>query len=122
DRISELKGKRIAVGPEGSGTRHLALALLKANAISPSNATLLPDSGKAAADALLAGQTDAIFLALAPEAQVVQDLLRRGDVQLMSLAQSEAYTRLFPYLSRIVLPQGAIDLVRNIPSSDIQLV
>lgn len=122
DRMSELKGKRIAVGPEGSGTRHLALALLEANAISAANATLLVESGKAAADALLAGRADAIFLALAPEAQVVQDLLRRSDVKLMSLTQAEAYTRLFPYLSRIVLPQGAIDLVRDIPSSDIQLV
>jgi len=30
-----LNGRRIAIGPEGSGTRFLALALLKANGIEP---------------------------------------------------------------------------------------
>jgi TRAP-type uncharacterized transport system substrate-binding protein len=35
DRLSELKGRRVAIGPEGSGTRFLALALLKANGIEP---------------------------------------------------------------------------------------
>ena len=33
--LSEFKGKRIVIGPEGSGTRSLALALLKLNGIEP---------------------------------------------------------------------------------------
>ena len=33
ERLSQLKGKRLAIGPEGSGTRALALKLLKANEI-----------------------------------------------------------------------------------------
>lgn len=122
DRLSELKGLRLAIGPVGSGTRHLAQALLKPNGLDEANANLLPLGGKAAADALVAGEVDAIFLALAPEAEVVQDLLRRADVRLMNLAQAEAYSRLFPYLSRVVLPQGAIDLVRNIPAQDVNLL
>jgi len=122
DRIADLKGKRIAVGPEGSGTRKLASALLTRNEIGAADATLLPLGGRAAADALLKGEADAIFLVLAPEAELIQELLRRADVQLMSLAQAEAYTRLFPYLNRVVLPQGAIDLVRNIPPRDVQLL
>jgi TRAP-type uncharacterized transport system substrate-binding protein len=34
-RLSELRAQRIAIGPDGSGTRFLALALLKANEIEP---------------------------------------------------------------------------------------
>ena len=33
ERLSQLKGKRLAIGPPGSGTRALALKLLKANEI-----------------------------------------------------------------------------------------
>jgi TRAP transporter TAXI family solute receptor len=122
DRLTGVKGKRIAVGPEGSGTRHLAMALLRANEITPVDAQLVPLSGREAADALVGGTVDVVFLALAPEAPIVQALLRHSGVRLMSFAQGEAYTRRFPYLQRIVLPQGAIDLARNIPAEDVTLV
>jgi hypothetical protein len=40
----------------------------------------------------------------------------------MSMAHADAYTRRFPYLSKVVLPRGAIDLEADLPSSDITLV
>lgn len=122
DQLHQLAGKRVAVGAEGSGTRHLVLNLLKASQIDAGAATLLPISGNDAANELLAGSIDAAFLALAPEAPVIQALIREPSVRLMSLAQAEAYTRLFPYLQKIVLPQGAFDLVRGIPAIDVQMV
>ncbi len=122
DRLSQLKGKRLAIGPPGSGTRHLATTLLKENEITERTATLLPLSGKAAADALRDGELDAVFLALAPEAPIVQSLIRSNGIRLMNFAQAEAYTRRFPFLQRIVLPRGAIDLVRDVPSADIAMV
>ncbi|HRD74745.1 MAG TPA: TAXI family TRAP transporter solute-binding subunit, partial [Hyphomicrobiaceae bacterium] len=122
DRLAQLKGQRIAIGPEGSGTRQLAVALLSANAITETTATLLPLSGQEAADALDKGAVDAVFLVLAPEAPLIQALLRSTSVKLMSLSQSEAYTRRFPYLSKIVLPRGVVDLVANIPAQDVEMV
>jgi len=61
-RLSELNGKRVAIGPDGSGTRLLALALLKANEIQPGGPTKLVDlAGEAAVDALNKNQIDAAF-------------------------------------------------------------
>jgi hypothetical protein len=40
----------------------------------------------------------------------------------MNLARAEAYTRRFPYLTRLVLPRGVIDLTQDIPRDDIQLL
>lgn len=122
DMLHQLAGRRIAIGPEGSGTRHLALALLSVNGVDATSATLLPVSGKAAADGLLAGEIDAVFLAMAPESQLIQDLMRDTRVQLMSFSQAEAYTRRLPYLQRLTLPKGAFDFVRNVPDRDIVLV
>lgn len=121
-RLADLAGKRLAVGAEGSGTRKLALTLLKANNMSEANAKLVPITGQEAADALRAGEVDAIFLTFAPESPLVQALLRDPNVRLMSFDQAEAYSRLFPYLQRIVLPRGVVDLAANIPAEDVALV
>lgn len=121
-RLGALRGQRLAVGAEGSGTRKLALQLLEANGIGARNATLLPLGGLAAAQALQAGRVDAVFLVGAERSAAVWSLLFAPGVRLMSLEQAEAYTRLFPFLSRLTLPQGAIDIGRNLPARDIALV
>ena len=122
DRLAQLSGKRIAVGPNGSGTRELATALLEANQISAGSATLLPITGKSAVHALKAGDADAIFLVLSPQAPLIKELLKSQDMKLMNFTQAEAYTRLFPYLSKVTLPQGVIDLVKIVPSRDVNLL
>lgn len=121
-RLSELKGRRIAIGPEGSGTRHLALALLARNGIDAASSGMLPLTSKPAVDALREGKADAVFLTIAPEAPLIQEVVRDRSIGLLSLDQAEAYTRIFPYLSRIVLPKGAFDLVENVPSRDVEMV
>ena len=45
DRLLQFKGRRIAIGPEGSGTRKLALQLLEANGLDDKNSTLQPLGG-----------------------------------------------------------------------------
>lgn len=122
DSLTALKGRRIAIGPPGSGTRKLVETLLAANGIDATNATLLPLGSGAAVEALEKDESDAVFFTLAPESPLIQKLMRDDRFKLASLRQAEAYTRRFPYLSRIVLPEGAIDLIRNLPERDIVMV
>jgi TRAP transporter TAXI family solute receptor len=122
DRLVDIKGKRVIVGAEGSGTRTLALKLLEANGITADNTTLLTLSGTAAGEALSANAADVGFFTSSASAPLVQKLLRMPDLKIMSLANAEAYTRNFPYLSRIVLPKGVIDLAANIPPIDVEMV
>ncbi|MFV0295800.1 MAG: TAXI family TRAP transporter solute-binding subunit [Hyphomicrobiaceae bacterium] len=122
DSLNQLRGKRLAIGPVGSGTRHLAMALLGANNIDAHAATLLPISGKEAALALGKGEVDAIFLAMAPQSPVVKRLVEEPGIHLMSFAQANAYVRLHPYLERITLPRGAIDLARDLPREAVTMV
>lgn len=120
--LHELERKRIAVGATGSGTRVLAEELLGASKITSTSATLLPLTGQPAVDALKKGEIDAVFLALAPQAPLIQDLLRAEGIKLMSFTQADAMTRLFPYLARVTLARGVIDLKADIPSQDVTLV
>jgi TRAP transporter TAXI family solute receptor len=122
DRLSQLKGKRIAVGPEGSGTRALAVKLLEANDVNEQTAKLSDLTTQDAVDAMAANQLDAIFLTISPQASLIQSLLRRADFRLVSLTQAEAYTKKFPFLAHLTLPQGVFDLVANVPSHDINLI
>jgi hypothetical protein len=117
-RLPQLDGRRIAVGAEGSGIRGLAMQLLEANEIASSGKHILPIAGLDAAEALQKGEIDAAFIIAAPEAPVVQVLLRSPGVRVMSFSQSEAYARRFPFLTKIVLPRGAVDLVRDTPPRD----
>jgi TRAP-type uncharacterized transport system substrate-binding protein len=124
DRLSQLAGKRIAIGREGSGQRFLALTLLKANQIEPGGATALLDlTGEDSAQALVERKIDAAFLmgdAAAPA--VMRKLLNTEGVRLMNFAQADAYARRFPYLNKLELPVGSIDFGKNVPERPIALI
>lgn len=123
-RLSAFAGERIAIGPEGSGTRALALALLKANGIVPGDGTtLLPLTGEAAAHALTTHRIDAAFLAGdSAQPPVMAALLRTPGVRLFSFSQAQAYARRFPYLTDIALPMGAFDLGKNLPPAPVHTI
>ena len=122
--LSDLGGMRLAIGPEGSGTRELALTLLKANGIEPGGATALLDlAGDEAARAVVDGAADAAFLMGDSAAlPTVVKLLRTPGARLFSFRQAEAYRRQFRYLNALTLPMGAFDLGKNEPAQDTILI
>ena len=122
DQLSQLKGKRIAVGPEGSATRHMAEQVLGKGGVNSETASFLPFAGEAADKALKDGQVDAVWIIGVPEATAVQSFLRNPSLRPMSFPMAEAFTRIFPDLTRMTLPQGTIDIERMIPANDVQLI
>ncbi|HKC43381.1 MAG TPA: TAXI family TRAP transporter solute-binding subunit [Burkholderiales bacterium] len=122
DRLVQLRGKRIAIGAEGSGTRKLGLELLEASGAAAAPTKLSPLGGLEAVEALRGGQVDAIFLVGPANSGAVWASFFGEGFRLMSFAQADAYVRRWPFLSRLTLPRGAIDLVRDIPGSDVTLV
>jgi len=121
--LTQLRGKRIALGPEGSGTRALALAVLKANEMEGPPTVLVPLGGEEAASALLHGAVDAAFLmgdSATPKAQ--RSLREAPGVELMSFRQADGYLRRLRFLSKLTLPEGAMDLGKDYPPRAVQLV
>ena len=115
EKLRQLIGWRISVGAEGSGLRGLALKLLSANEL-PLGERMIALSGLNAAEAIQQSQIDATFVIASQDSPVVQVLLRTPGISLMGFAQADAYVKQFPFLSKIVLPQGAVDLVRDFPA------
>jgi len=121
--LAQLKGKRLAIGPEGSGTRVLALKLLKANEMDGPPTTLLELTGDEAAKELIAGTIDAAFLMGDSATPAVMKSLRGlPDIQLASFRQADGYLRKFRFLSKLTLPEGAMDLAKDYPPRTLTLV
>jgi TRAP-type uncharacterized transport system substrate-binding protein len=115
--LSGFSGKRLAIGAPGSGTRSLALQLLALNDIKPGGATRLLDlDGDDAANALLAGKIDAVFLmGDTTSTAVMRQLEQASNIQLFDFTQADGYSRRISYVNKLVLPQGSIDFGKNIP-------
>ncbi|MEI8161854.1 MAG: TAXI family TRAP transporter solute-binding subunit [Betaproteobacteria bacterium] len=122
DKVLDLKGRRVAIGGAGSGTHDLAMELLAANGIDGTNTKVIEEGGLGLVARLQNNEVDAVFVVGPTQSAMVWTLLYMPGIRLMSLTHAEAYTRRFPYLARLVLPRGAIDLTRDIPPHDTQLV
>jgi hypothetical protein len=120
--VPGLLGRKISIGPEGSGTRALALALISRAKIERQVAELLPLAPRASADQLLAGQIDVAFMMASYESPVVQELLADERVTLSGFARADALIAIYPYLTKVTVPRGALDLARDQPPSDTVLI
>jgi TRAP-type uncharacterized transport system substrate-binding protein len=121
--LAQLKGKRLAIGPEGSGARVLTLKLLKANDMDGPPTTLLELAGEEAANELVAGRIDAAFLmGESVTTQIMRMLRRRDDIDIANFRQADGYLRKFRFLSKLTLPEGAYDLGKDEPPKTLTLV
>lgn len=122
ERLADLKGKRILVGPAGGGTNALAARLLEANEVTAENSRLvnmeLPDT----VEELENGRADASFLVLAASAKTVQRMFDSPHVRLVNIAQAEGISQRLPFLSPLELKQGVVNFAKNIPAIDTSLV
>ncbi len=122
--LSQLNGKRVSIGPVGSGTRNFSLALLAYNGIKEAEKTELLDwDADKASDALLKGELDAVFvMSDSTTTETMRTLLRSQGIQLYNFKQANAYSRKIGYVNVLELPEGGIDLGLDIPAHDVTML
>ena len=122
-RDLQFRGHRISIGPEGSSSRSLSLKLLgRAGWIDQKSTTLLALPSAESAQALIRGDIDAAIFVDGWESPVVQQLLGTKGIELESIPRADALVRIFPYLNKLVLPAGAVDLIEPRPPKDVILI
>ena len=122
DRVAQLRGRRIAIGLPGSGTRVLAREVLETNNLTEEGVAGVHVTGVDGAEALLGGAVDCLFIIAAPQAGIVRAIMYADGVSLLDIDRAEAYVRRLPYLSKVLLPRGVFDLERDIPPRDVTLL
>ena len=116
--LEGLRGRKISIGPEGSGTRALALELFARNGIDQRFGEMLSLTPQEAADQLLGNAIDAALMITSWESPVVRRLLADKDIELASFPRTDAYVALYPFLNKVVVPAGVGDLAKNRPPGD----
>ncbi len=120
--VQALRGRRLSIGPEGSGGRALALQIIERTKIDSIVGELSGFSPQVAAEKLVAGDIDAAFIVTAWESPVVQSLLNTKGIELSSFQRADAFVAIYPFLHKLVLPSGVIDVLTNRPPSDVVLL
>jgi len=120
--LSQLKGKRVSIGNEGSGTLALTQNLLQASGITDQEIgaeKLKPDEAIAK---LSNGELDAVFIVAAAEAPILKKFYSIPGIRLMNFDQADAYTRNLTYLSKVTVPRGLLSIQHDLPRRDIQVM
>lgn len=120
--LSQLKGKRVSVGNEGSGTFALSSELLKASDFKSGDLIAEKLKPLEALKKFKKGELDAVFLVSAPGAPIVKDFYETPGIRLMNFLQADAYINLFPYLSKVTVPRGIVSIAHDVPKENIQVL
>jgi len=121
-KLEGLRGKRISIGPEGSGTRLLALEILSRIGIEPGTAEFLPLTTQESGERLLDGRIEAAMMVAAWDSPVVRRLVASDEVELVSFYRADALAALYPYLNKVTVPAGVGDMAKNRPPADVVLL
>jgi TRAP transporter TAXI family solute receptor len=121
-RLSQLKGLKINLGPEGTGVPKLFRQVLALNGVEPAELSIGALENTPATVELLEGRIDGLVFSSGPDALLVQMLLQTPGIVLFDFAQAEAYTRRLPFMSHVVLPRGIVDVGRDLPAQDYHLI
>jgi TRAP-type uncharacterized transport system substrate-binding protein len=121
-RPEDRRGLRISVGQEGSSSRALALKLLRRGVIDERSATLFPFEPSESAQKLIQGEIDVAVFLDGWESPVVQQLLNTKSVKLESISRADAFVVLYPFMEKLVLPTGTVDVAEPRPPTDVLLI
>ncbi len=121
DDPAEWSGLRVAAGAQGSGTRYTVDTVLETLGLAGDAETLFPLGGKAAADALLAGEIDVAVFVAPIDAGYLQPLYAETEVELASIRDVEALRRRLPFVMQADLPPASLNYVDIKPATRVDL-
>lgn len=122
DYIIQFITKKVSIGKDGSGTRDLAIDILKDNGIDETNTTILDYDSNKAKDELLSGNIDAMFIVTSHNSSIVKELLEDPKINVLSFKRARAYSRKYTFLEALTLYEGTLDLYKNLPDENVNLL
>ena len=122
EKVSDLKGKRIALMPKGSSSYALFRPLSQHYGLTETDfqtVSLLPEEAHAA---LLQGKVDALFRVIALGNPAVSKLLENSQTKLLPIRQGAALQLSQPTLETSQIPKGTYNGAIPVPVEDLPVV
>jgi TRAP-type uncharacterized transport system substrate-binding protein len=114
---------RISIGMPNTTTQNIFLHLANDSqfkGVKPPN--FFEYSNTEAADKLLAGDLDAVFIVDGILSPSVQKLINSKEIRIYDFSMADAYEKKFPFLTKLVIPKGSLDIEKIVPKNDIRLI
>jgi uncharacterized protein len=114
--VQDLKGLRVSIGSEGSGTRADAVGILKAYGVSLTEIEPVSADASRSAELILSGNLDAYFLVAGAPARSIEDLAMRGAIDIVPI-KGEPADRLRidrAFYSRFTIPENTYRFVGEV--------
>lgn len=107
--INDLKGKKVAVGAEGSGAEANAKQILEAYGISYSDIEVQYLSFSAGAKSLKEGKTDVAFLTAGYPTSSVQDVASQAKIKILAIddAHIKSLSEKYPFYTKTIIPKNS---------------
>ncbi len=122
EKVSALKGKKIALMPQGSGSYALFWPLSQHYGLRETDFQTVNLPPEQAHAALLQGRVDALFRVIALGNPAVSKLLQNSQTQLVPIDQGAALQLFQPTLEASQIPKGTYNGAIPIPVEDLPVV
>ncbi len=122
DQLSQLKGKRIAIGSKQDASQPIAKKLFKSAGLDSSNVTFEDQDVGSAVKGLLAGNLDALVFLAPPEDSVLRGIFNDPALRVMNMSQSEGIHRNLRSFTVITLPFATVDLATSKPANSMKVM
>jgi TRAP-type uncharacterized transport system substrate-binding protein len=120
--LTQLKGMRVNIGPEGSVVRFLSLQLLSLSGVTPQNTPFFDVSTMESIELLNSGRLDVGFFMDPPENQNIKSLFTSQEILEVNLKDADAFHRNLRYLHVTPLAASTIDMASAQPASEFRTV
>lgn len=122
DSVADLRGKRVALMPEGSGSYALFWPLTRHYGLGAETMTTMPMPAAQAHAALVQGDVDALFRVITLGNPAVAEVLQTGTTRLVPIDQVDALQLSLPYLDAQTIPKGTYNGGQPTPAVDLPVV
>jgi uncharacterized protein len=116
--VRDLKGKRVSLDREGSGTLVDAMIILEAYNVKPEDLTVEHLEPGPAADRLRDGTLDALFFVAGVPASAINDLASTVPISLVPITgpESDRLRQTYPFFTANYIPAGAYPGIYSTPT------
>jgi TRAP transporter TAXI family solute receptor len=114
--LSQIKGKRVAVGAAGSGVEANARQIMEAYGVTYDDIQVQYLSFSEAASALKDGNIDVAFLTAGYPTAAVQDIASQNKVRLLPVeaAKADALIAKYPFYTKVTIPAGTYGMTEPV--------